>query len=117
MVFMDKVPYEVLDHAITNAIQARDEVITRNKENQHQHLVLHFRSKKNDLHRKSIRKNQAKEIHVAAINPRIRTFLTWYSPTVGYENIGDNDINHVFCLCLALDAFISCTNRALAKKA
>ncbi|CAB5393694.1 unnamed protein product [Rhizophagus irregularis] len=48
MVFMDKVPYEVLDHAITNAIQARDEVITRNKENQHQHLVLHFRSKKND---------------------------------------------------------------------
>ncbi|CAB4406614.1 unnamed protein product [Rhizophagus irregularis] len=44
MVFMDKVPYEVLDHAITNAIQARDEVITRNKENQHQHLVLHFRS-------------------------------------------------------------------------
>lgn len=39
MVFMDKVPYEVLDHAITDAIQARDEVITRNKENQHQHYV------------------------------------------------------------------------------
>ena len=45
---MDKVPYEVLDHAISDAIQARDEVITRNKENQHQHHVLHFRSKKND---------------------------------------------------------------------
>ena len=47
-IFMDKVPYEVLDHAISDAIQARDEVIKRNKENQHQHHVLHFRSKKND---------------------------------------------------------------------
>ena len=26
-IFMDKVPYEVLDHAISDAIQARDEVI------------------------------------------------------------------------------------------
>src|SRR6266540_1589160 len=47
-IFMDKVPYKVLDHAISDAIQARDEVIKRNKENQHQHHVLHFRSKKND---------------------------------------------------------------------
>ena len=30
--FMDKVPYEVLDHAITNAIQAREEVIATNRE-------------------------------------------------------------------------------------
>ncbi|KAJ3249737.1 hypothetical protein HK104_007573, partial [Borealophlyctis nickersoniae] len=30
--FMKKVPYEVLDHAISGAIDARDEVITRNRE-------------------------------------------------------------------------------------
>ena len=65
---------------------------------------------------KSIRENQAEEIHVAAIDPGVRTFLTWYSPTVGHGNFGDNDINRVFRLCFALDAFISRTTRALAKK-
>ena len=45
-IFMDKVPYEVLDHAISDTIQARDEVIKRNKENQHQHHDVYFRSKK-----------------------------------------------------------------------
>jgi len=52
---MDKVPYEVLDHAISDAIQARDEVIARNKKNQHQHYALHFRSKKNDRQTITIR--------------------------------------------------------------
>ena len=48
--FMDKVPYEVLDHAITSAIQARDEVITRNREreNHQPYHVLHFATKKDD---------------------------------------------------------------------
>ena len=59
------------------------------------------------VYRKSIRENQAEEIHVAAIDPGVRTFLTWYSPTVGHGNIGDNDINRIFRLCLALDALIS----------
>ena len=58
---MDKVPYEVLDHAISDAIQARDEVITRNKENQHQHHVLHFRSKKNDRQTITIRAQYCRE--------------------------------------------------------
>ena len=59
--FMDKVPYEVLDHAISDAIRARDEVITRNKENQHQHHVLHFRSKKNDRQTITIRAQYCRE--------------------------------------------------------
>ena len=54
---MDKVPYEVLDHAI----QARDEVIARNKENQHQHHVLRFRSKKNDRQTITIRAQYCRE--------------------------------------------------------
>ena len=58
---MDKVPYEVLDHAISDAIQARDEVIKRNKENQHQHHVLHFRSKKNDRQTITIRAQYCRE--------------------------------------------------------
>ena len=49
--FMDKVPYDVLDHAISDAIQARDEVIARNKENQHQHHVLHL-----DLRKMTVRR-------------------------------------------------------------
>jgi len=56
------------------------------------------------------------EIHVAAIDPGVCTFLTWYSPIIGYGNIGDNDINHIFRLCFILDALILCTTRALAKK-
>ena len=63
----------------------------------------------------SLSENQAEEIHVAAIDPGVRTFLTWYSPTVGHGNIGDNDINRIFRLCFALDALISRTTRTLAK--
>ena len=58
---MDKVPYDVLDHAISDAIQARDEVITRNKENQHQHHVLHFSSTKNDRQTITIRAQYCRE--------------------------------------------------------
>ena len=58
---MDKVPYKVLDHAISDAIQVRDEVIKRNKENQHQHHVLHFRSKKNDRQSITIRAQYYRE--------------------------------------------------------
>ena len=39
-----------------------------------------------------------------------------YSPTVGYGNIGDNDINRIVRLCLSLDTLISRTTRAPATK-
>src|SRR2546421_559996 len=47
---MNKVSYEVLDHVITSAIQARDEVITRNREreNHQPYHVLYFATKKDD---------------------------------------------------------------------
>ncbi len=45
-----------------------------------------------------------------------RTKQKKFTLTVSYRNIRDNNINHIFRLCFALDAFISYTIRALAKK-
>src|SRR5205823_6104428 len=61
--FMDKVPYEVLDHAITSAIQARDEVITRNREreNHQPYHILHFATKKDDRQTITIRSQYCRE--------------------------------------------------------
>jgi len=73
---MDKVPYKVLDHAISDAIQARDEVIKRNKENQHQYHVLHFRSKKNDRQSITIRAQYCREpLHFISDSYIIKNFL------------------------------------------
>jgi len=44
-----------------------------------------------------------------------RSWSSHFSLPVGHGNIRDND-NRVFRLCFALDAFISRTTRALAKK-
>ncbi|CAG8769266.1 2648_t:CDS:1, partial [Cetraspora pellucida] len=65
---------------------------------------------------KEVCKNQADYIHVAAIDPEVCTFLTWYSPTIGHGNFGDNDINRIFRLGLVVDDLISRTSKALAKK-
>src|SRR4051794_5515357 len=63
--FMKKVPYEVRDHAITYAIQARDEVIRRNKEALTQKRPvkhrLSFASKKNDRQSITIRAQYCRE--------------------------------------------------------
>src|SRR6266542_1322356 len=75
-IFMNKVPYEVLNHAISDAIQARDEVKKRNKENQHQHHVLHFRSKKNDRQSITIRAQYCREpLHFISDSYIIKNFL------------------------------------------
>src|SRR6266511_1115189 len=44
--FMKDCPYEVLDHAITHAIQARNEVVHRNNEFNNKKHHLHFQRKK-----------------------------------------------------------------------
>ncbi|CAG8485314.1 8105_t:CDS:2 [Diversispora eburnea] len=64
----------------------------------------------------SIHKNQAEEIHVAAIDFGVHTFLTWYSLKIGHGNISDKDINCIFCLGHALNSFILCTTKVSAKK-
>ncbi|CAG8759983.1 13805_t:CDS:2, partial [Gigaspora margarita] len=53
--FMKGCPYEVLDHAITHAIQARDEVICRNNELNSNKHHLHFQRKKNNQQTITIR--------------------------------------------------------------
>ncbi|CAG8495173.1 23570_t:CDS:2, partial [Gigaspora margarita] len=139
---MEKVPYEVLDHSISSAILARDEVIQRNHELRSQGQspihTLHFirKSKQQTIsirahychklprfylqllhNKKLIQKIEAVDhINVAAIDPSVRTFLTWYSPTIGHGNFGNNDINRIFRLGLALDDLISHTYKAPAKK-
>jgi hypothetical protein len=63
--FMDKVPYEVLDHAMREAIAARDEVITRNRELFSQRQIprhkLHFVSRKEDRQTIAIRAQYCRE--------------------------------------------------------
>lgn len=207
--FMAKVPYEVLDHAISGAISARDEVITRNRERaqtgEGSHNRLTFRRKKDTrntitiraqycrsdlrfylrlLHNKDIvaaddvegrkkdaydipklfrpplhhermktnhkwpneggevtmdssltydkrlrqwtfnwvygkdvkdSENQAEPI-IAAIDPGVVTFATWYSPTLGTGTVGTRDIERVIRLCLSLDLLIGKTEKVHARK-
>ncbi|KAJ3268474.1 hypothetical protein HK104_005368, partial [Borealophlyctis nickersoniae] len=171
--FMSDVPYDVLDEAMSRAIEARDEVITRNRErtdNAGPLHELHFASKKdarqtitirakhwkdpfrfyvrslhndtmiatseppNKRHHEKKRNNnkwpnegglidcdskltynkrlrqwtifwvyqkdaQARENQteptVAAIDPGVVNFLTWYSPTLGSGVIGHRDIERI----------------------
>ncbi|KAJ3281700.1 hypothetical protein HK104_011320 [Borealophlyctis nickersoniae] len=58
--FMEKVPYEILDHAITSAINARDEVFRRNREffdngRQGRFHRLHFQKLKDNKQTVTIR--------------------------------------------------------------
>ncbi|KAJ3297308.1 hypothetical protein HK104_000635 [Borealophlyctis nickersoniae] len=192
--FMSKVPYDVLDEAMSRAIEARDEVITRNRERKdHGGPVhkLHFANKKyasqtitirannwrdpfrfyvrflhNDMmiatseppnkrHHENKRDNnkwpnkaglincdskltynkrlrrwtvswvyqkdvQARENQteptIAAIDPGVVNFLTWYSPTLGSGIIGHRDIERIVRLCLSLDSLIAKTTRVPARK-
>ena len=57
---MGSVPYEVLDHAITQALLARDEVIRRNQELRPRHQ-LYFMSKKADTQTITIRAHYCRE--------------------------------------------------------
>ena len=213
--FMKGVPYEVLDHAISGAITARDETITRNREQinasanglpaggrQHglrflskkdarqtitirsqycrtplrfyvkllhgKQMVAAQGDRKKDMlvtndgqaayppfhHEKQRRKNNWPNLQgkvecdskltydkrlrhwtfswiyqkdvavgetqanptVAALDPGIVSFYTWYSPTEGSGSIATRDIERVVRLCLQLDKLISATTVANARK-
>ncbi|CAG8750358.1 16823_t:CDS:2, partial [Funneliformis mosseae] len=53
--FMKDCPYEVLDHAITHANQARNEVVCRNNEIKYKKHRLHFQRKKDNQQTITIR--------------------------------------------------------------
>jgi len=61
------------------------------------------------------RENQA-EVNICAVDPGVRTFLTWYSSTQGCGAIGENDIQRIVRLLLALDCLISKTSEAPARR-
>ncbi|CAG8475433.1 6887_t:CDS:2 [Gigaspora margarita] len=108
-------------------ILARDEVIQCNNELQSQVNPEYPRYKPNNikppLHHEHQRKNNSWPNQEGKVmldsklsyNKKLRqwTFIWVY---VGHGNIGDNDINHIFHLGLALDDLISRTIKAPAKK-
>jgi putative transposase len=53
---------------------------------------------------------------VCSLDPGVRTFQTWYSPTHGCGEIGAKDAQKLARICLALDDLISRTRKAPAKK-
>ena len=59
--------------------------------------------------------NQA-DIKVCALDPGVRTFMTWYSPTHGCGEIGAQDAQKLVRICLALDKLVFRTTKAPAKK-
>ncbi|RGB22496.1 hypothetical protein C1646_55386 [Rhizophagus diaphanus] len=58
---MKDCPYEVLDHAITHAIQARNEVVHRNNEFNNKKHHLHFQRKKDNQQTITIRSQYCRE--------------------------------------------------------
>jgi hypothetical protein len=56
------------------------------------------------------------DINICSLDPGIRTFQTWYSPTYGCGEVGPQDIQKIIRLCLNLDNLISRTVKAPAQK-
>ncbi|KAJ3267909.1 hypothetical protein HK104_005561 [Borealophlyctis nickersoniae] len=53
---------------------------------------------------------------IAAIDPGVVNFATWYSPTHGSGIVGHRDIERIIRLCIHLDKLISKMTRAPARK-
>jgi putative transposase len=54
--------------------------------------------------------------NIAAIDPGVVNFITWYSPQLGAGHIGHRDINKIIRLCLRLDRLISATTSAPGRR-
>ena len=54
--------------------------------------------------------------NIAAIDPGVVNFVTWYSPLLGAGHIGHRDINKIIRLCLRLDRLIGATSQARGRR-
>lgn len=64
---------------------------------------------------RAILKPENQRFRVVALDPGVRTFITYYSPQL-HGKLGQGDFNHIYRLCLGLDKLISKTKRATARR-
>ena len=62
------------------------------------------------------RDDQARVISAVSLDPGVRTFQTWYSPSHGCGEIGSGDAQKLVRLCFRLDDLVSRTAQAPARR-
>lgn len=63
-----------------------------------------------------IKKPENQRFPIVALDPGIRTFVSYYAPQCGFGKIAQNDFNYIFKLCLILDKLQSKKSKAKSKQ-